>query len=43
MAICVAVQEVLFLGHILANLDHAPSGSSLMLEDDNARQCQPTT
>ena len=35
MAICAAVQKVLFLRQLLAKLDHAPTGSTRMLEDDN--------
>ena len=35
MAIGASVQEVLFLGQLLANLYHAPSGSTIMLENNN--------
>jgi hypothetical protein len=35
MAISASVQEVLFLRQLLANLDHAPAGSTRMLEDNN--------
>ena len=35
MAICASVQEVLFLRQLLANLGHAPTRSTRMLEDNN--------
>ena len=42
MAICVVVQEALFLRQILAHLDHAPSGSTRMLEDNNGCKAMAT-
>ena len=43
MAIYASVQEVLFLRHLLANLDHAPFGSTTrMLEDNNGCKAMAT-
>ncbi len=42
MAICVAVQEVLFLRQILADLSHPPSRSTIMLEDNNGCKTMAT-
>jgi len=42
MAICASVQEVLFLRQLLADLDHAPSGSTRMLENNNGCKAMAT-
>ena len=42
MAMCASLQEVLFLRQILANLDHAPSGSTRMLEDTKGCKAMAT-
>jgi len=42
MAMYASVKEVLFLRQFLANLDHVPSGSTSMLEDDNGCKARAT-